>query len=170
MTVIELRQYTMRPGQRDVLVELFDRYLIAGQEALGMRILGVFHDLDDPDRFVWLREFPDMARRKEALTKFYLEGEVWREHGPAARVTMIDSDDVLLLRPVGDFTVPKAERLVVTIQDSKPEVPAYLETEPAENDFPRLPVRTDVPKFVWFTDDERHGGSLRLAAVPHPAP
>jgi hypothetical protein len=168
MSVIELRQYTLKPGQRDVLTGLFQRYFAAGQEAVGMRILGVFHDLDDPDRFVWLREFPDMAARKQALTDFYLEGAVWREHGPAANETMIDSDDVLLLRPVGDFALPKAERIAATIQDTKPDVAAYLETEPAENDFPRLPVRTDGPKFVWFTEGRE--GMLRLAAVPDPAP
>jgi hypothetical protein len=170
MSVIELRQYTLRPGQRDVLVGLFQRYFVAAQEDVGMRILGVFLDLDDPDRFVWLREFPDMAARKNSLTRFYLEGAVWREHGPAANATMVDSDDVLLLRPVGDFVVPQAERLAVTIQDDKPEVAAYLETEPAENDFPRLPVRTDGPKFVWFTGDESHQGSLRLVAVADSAP
>ena len=33
------------------------------------------------------------------LTAFY-GGPVWAEHGPAANATMLDSDDVLLLRPV----------------------------------------------------------------------
>src|SRR4051812_35757026 len=61
--VIELRQYTLHPGKRDVLVELFDREFIEPQEALGMRVIGQFRDLDHPDRFVWLRGFKDMASR-----------------------------------------------------------------------------------------------------------
>ena len=61
--VIELRRYTLRPGQRDVLIELFDRELVESQEATGMRILGQFRDLGDPDQFVWVRSFPDMAVR-----------------------------------------------------------------------------------------------------------
>ena len=64
MGVVELRQYTLRPGGRDVLVELFDREFVESQEALGMEIVGQFRDLDRPDRFVWLRGFPDMVRRR----------------------------------------------------------------------------------------------------------
>ena len=50
--VIELRQYTLRPGQRDSLIALFDREFIETQEAVGMQVLGQFRDLDDADRFV----------------------------------------------------------------------------------------------------------------------
>ena len=44
--VVELRQYTLRHGQRDVLIELFDRELIETQEAVGMELIGQFRDLD----------------------------------------------------------------------------------------------------------------------------
>lgn len=99
--VIELRQYTLRPGRRDELIELFDREFIEPQEEAGMRVLGQFRDLDDPDRFVWLRGFRDMATRQRALTSFY-DGPVWAKHGPQANATMLDSDDVLLLRPLSE--------------------------------------------------------------------
>lgn len=52
--VVELRRYTLHPGRRDVLIDLFDRELVESQEAVGMAVLGQFRDLDDPDRFVWL--------------------------------------------------------------------------------------------------------------------
>ena len=97
--IVELRQYTLHTGQRDVLIDLFDREFVESQEALGMAILGQFRDLDDPDRFVWLRGFVDMPSRTEALGRFY-GGPVWRAHSREANATMIDSDDVLLLRPV----------------------------------------------------------------------
>ncbi|MDR0184468.1 NIPSNAP family protein [Lysobacter arvi] len=96
--VIELRQYTMRPARRDELIELFEREFIESQEAVGMHVIGQFRDLDAPDRFVWLRGFADMAVRAEALTGFY-GGPTWKRHREAANATMIDSDDVLLLRP-----------------------------------------------------------------------
>jgi hypothetical protein len=96
--VVELRQYTLHPGQREVLVELFERELVESQETVGMRVLGQFRDLDRPDRFVWLRGFPDMASRGRGLAAFY-GGLVWKAHRTAANATMIDSDDVLLLRP-----------------------------------------------------------------------
>jgi hypothetical protein len=97
--VVELRQYELRPGQRDVLIELFDREFIEPQESAGMQVIGQFRDLDRPDRFVWLRGFTDMTSRRLALEQFY-GGPVWKAHGDAANATMIDSDDVLLLRPV----------------------------------------------------------------------
>lgn len=96
--VVELRQYTLRPSQRDVLIELFDREFLETQEAVGMRVMGQFRDLDDPDRFVWLRGFADMARRAEGLHAFY-DGPVWAAHRSVANATMIDSDNVLLLKP-----------------------------------------------------------------------
>src|SRR5919106_1412698 len=96
--VVELRQYTIRPGQRDVLVELFDREFVESQEAVGMQLIGQFRDLDRPDRFVWLRGFPDMERRQRGLEAFY-GGPVWKAHSAAANATMVDVDDVLLLRP-----------------------------------------------------------------------
>ncbi len=96
--IVELRQYTLHPGKRDVLIDLFDREFIEPQEALGMNILGQFCDLDDPDRFVWLRGFQDMASRAAALQAFY-GGPVWKAHRETANATMIDSDNVFLLRP-----------------------------------------------------------------------
>ncbi|MGN9793235.1 NIPSNAP family protein [Streptomyces sp. OZ13] len=112
LTVIELRRYTLRPGRRDELIELFDREFVETQEETGMAVLGQFRDLDDPDRFVWLRGFRDMAARHRALTAFY-GGPVWAEHGPRANATMVDSDDVHLLRPLSPgtgFTVPSSRR------------------------------------------------------------
>lgn len=96
--VVELRQYTLHPGRRDALIELFDREFIETQEAVGIRVLGQFRDLGDADRFVWLRGFADMAERGVALPAFY-GGPAWASHRDAANATMRDSDDVLLLRP-----------------------------------------------------------------------
>lgn len=170
--VLELRQYTLRPGQRDVLVDLFDREFVETQEAEGMAILGQFRDLDRPDRFVWLRAFPDISTRAAALTAFYT-GPVWKEHAAAANATMIDVDDVLLLRPVRGFPRFRAARPAVgtvrapasavlatiylrdhafddAFADSAPQALACYRTEYAENDFPALPVRTGVHAFVTF--------------------
>ncbi len=96
--MLELRQYTLRPGRRDDLIELFEGELVRPQEAVGMRVLGTFRDLDDADRFVWLRGFADMTSRRSGLEAFY-GGPVWSRHRTAANATMLDSDDVLLLRP-----------------------------------------------------------------------
>jgi NIPSNAP len=96
--VVELRQYTLHPGQRETLIELFDREFVQAQEAAGMAVMGQFRDLDVPDRFVWLRGFADWASRARSLDAFY-GGSVWQQHRSAANAMMIDSDNVLLLRP-----------------------------------------------------------------------
>jgi len=96
--VVELRQYTLHPGKRDVLIDLFDREFVETQEEVGIKIIGQFRDLDHQDRFVWLRGFPDMTSRAKALNDFY-SGPVWKAHREAANATMIDSDNVLLLCP-----------------------------------------------------------------------
>lgn len=96
--VVELRQYAMQPGHRDELIELFEREFVEPQEAVGMHVIGTFRDLDAPDRFVWLRGFANMPARAEALHGFY-SGPTWQAHRTAANATIVDSDDVLLLRP-----------------------------------------------------------------------
>ena len=67
MTVVELRQYTLAPGRRDALIDLFEAEFIEPQQACGIRIVGTFRDLDDPQKFVWIRSFPDMERRARSL-------------------------------------------------------------------------------------------------------
>ncbi len=111
--IVELRQYTLHPGQRDVLIDLFEREFVESQEALGMEVIGQFRDLDDPNRFVWLRGFSDMRARREALHAFYIDGPVWKAHREAANATMIDSDNVLLLRPArpsSGFSLDSSQR------------------------------------------------------------
>jgi hypothetical protein len=99
LTVLELRQYTLHPGRRDTLIALFEREFVEPQEDVGARIIGTFRDLDDPDRFVWLRGFADMPSRADALAAFY-GGPAWQANRSAANATMVDSDNVLLLRPL----------------------------------------------------------------------
>ncbi|HEX8411010.1 MAG TPA: NIPSNAP family protein [Thermoanaerobaculia bacterium] len=165
--VFELRQYTLHPGRRDTLIELFEREFIEPQEACGMSILGTFRDLGDPDRFVWFRGFPDMERRREALTCFY-GGPVWKAHRDAANATMIDSDDVLLLRlvdphagfPASDNETASRFHLTVYSFDAPitaeliARVHPLLQTETAENDYPALPVRTGEHVLVTLTREE----------------
>ncbi len=191
--VVELRQYTLHPGARDTLVRLFDAHFVESQERCGMRVIGQFRDLDDPDRFVWLRGFPDMEARTRALEAFY-GGPVWKEHAAAANATMVDHTNVLLLRPI-DATAgfrfdarlrPEPESPVIaggvviaTIDhlDGRPasdvvaapgnagdvNVLARLVTEPARNPFARLPVREDANVRVTFF-------SCAATDAHHPSP
>ena len=107
--LIELRQYLLHPAQRDTLIDVFDRAFVETQEAVGMDVLGQFRDPQRPDCFVWFRGFPDMAARHRSLTAFY-DGPVWAKHRDVANATMIDSDNVMLLRAVTDDDALPAHR------------------------------------------------------------
>jgi NIPSNAP len=180
--ILELRQYAMRPGRRDELIEIFERELIVPQEEMGAIVHGQFCDLDDPDRFVWLRGFASMRSRPDALTRFYTS-DIWRRHRDAVNDTLVDSDDVLLLRPAqpGSGLARSQSRrsaaddgglIVAAIHcnqgDAFPDLDEgsvaggsflgrYV-TEPAPNNYPPLPVREGEDVAVWlaaFADRER---------------
>jgi NIPSNAP len=124
--IVELRQYTLQPGQRDVLIDLFDSEFIETQEATGMAIIGQFRDLGRADRFVWLRGFADMPSRTAALQAFY-GGPVWKAHRTTANATMIDSDNVLLLRPArphSGFALADRRRPPREAREPRPEIVA----------------------------------------------
>lgn len=105
LNVFELRQYAMKPGRRDELIALFEREFVETQEAAGIRLIGLFRDLDRPDRFVWMRGYSEQAARRPALETFY-NSDHWSTHRTAANATMIRSDDVLLLRPLSPELAP----------------------------------------------------------------
>jgi len=105
--ICELRNYTTQPGRRDDLVALFEREFLDSQETMGSRIVGTFRNVDDPDRFVWMRAFADMPARAAALDAFYTSA-AWLERRAAANATIVDSDDVLLLRPVAGRLIEQA--------------------------------------------------------------
>ncbi|TCU29223.1 NIPSNAP protein [Rhizobium azibense] len=110
--VFELRQYRLHPGARETLITVFDREFLETQEEADIRVVAQFRDLDDTDSFVWLRSFADMEARREALGRFY-NGPTWARHRDAANGTMVNSDNVLLLRPASfdpTFQLPATER------------------------------------------------------------
>jgi hypothetical protein len=168
--IVELRQYTLHAGGREILIPLFEREFLETQAEVGIDVLGQFHDLDDANRFVWMRSFPDMEHRARALGAFY-GGPAWAAGREAANATMIDSDNVLLLRPLSgaygfdlSATSPEPGLIVVEIHYLDPaSLPdfarffsvemrprmieagasprATLISDGSPNSFPRLPVR-----------------------------
>src|SRR5260370_38753722 len=63
-----------------------------------MAIVGQFRDLDQPDRFVWIRGFPSMPARARALAGFY-GGPARGGHSAPAHAPQDPNDEALLLRP-----------------------------------------------------------------------
>jgi hypothetical protein len=152
-SVVELRQYTLHPGRRDGLIDLFDREFVETQEAMGVAVMGQFRELDAPDRFVWLRGFADMDSRAKGLAAFY-DGPVWRRHRDAANAAMIDSDDVLLLRPAwpgAGITVRGRQRAAGPVRTSLPglfDASIFHLREPASPDLLRFCRETMTPTLM----------------------
>ena len=165
--VLELRQYTLHPGGLDTLADLFEHHFLDELAATGMHVPGLFADLDDPDRLVWLRGFPDMAARQRALSDFYLTGGVWREHAAAANATMIDSDDVLLLEPLhlgAGYPIPAAPPARVLTSGR-----LVIDVLPlARLHAAGVPVETLVDRVLGAASHE--GAEVLLVAVTHPQP
>lgn len=98
LRLLELRSYAMARGQRDALNTMFEQHFLDAYEAAGARILGVFFDADDRDRWVWIRAFPDPATRARALDGFYAS-DAWLSLRGRANKTIRSSSDAILLAP-----------------------------------------------------------------------
>lgn len=170
--VVELRQYTLHDGRRGALIDIFEREFVESQEALGMKVIGTFRDLDRPNRFVWIRGFKDMDARLAGLSAFY-SGPVWQAHRSEANATMIDSDNVLLLRaPVLAATFssePRRPRIGERRTSGRIVANIYYLASPTadvaerfeQDTLPKLRA-SGVPVLAWFTTETASNNYPRL--------
>jgi hypothetical protein len=100
---IELRRYTIKEGRREDFARYFDGYFPEAFQQLGAIAFGEFFERDKVDGFTWFRGFHTMDDRAKVNSAFYY-GPVWKEHKKTLNDLMIDSDNVLLLRPLNAQT------------------------------------------------------------------
>jgi hypothetical protein len=94
--IIEMRTYKTKPGCRAQFLEVFRNKSMPAHEEIGMKVLGPFLSLEDPDTFFFMRGFPDMPSREPMKAKFY-EGELWKRELENVLMPMIDKYDVVLV-------------------------------------------------------------------------
>jgi heme-degrading monooxygenase HmoA len=94
--IIEMRTYKTKPGTRSQFIEVFRSRSIPAHEAIGMKILGPFLSVEDPDMFFFMRGFPDLASRQPMKALFY-EGELWKRELEAILLPMLDTYEVVLV-------------------------------------------------------------------------
>lgn len=87
--IVEVRTYKLQPGKRDEFIELFLSRAVPEHEKIGMKIFGPLLDMEDPDRFVFLRGFPSLEERDRMKDAFY-EGSLWKNELEAIAMPMID--------------------------------------------------------------------------------
>jgi NIPSNAP len=93
--IVEVRSYRIKPGHRDEFIKFFETRAVPALRSYGMSILGPLLDLENPNKFVWLRSFPSLAERERMRQAFY-EGELWKRELESIAMPMLESYDVIL--------------------------------------------------------------------------
>jgi len=94
--IIEMRTYKTKPGKREQFLEVFRTKSIPTHIEIGMKVLGPFPSLEDPDTFFFMRGFPDLASREPMKAKFY-EGELWKRELENILMPMLEKYEVVLV-------------------------------------------------------------------------
>jgi len=94
--IIEMRTYKLKPGTRAQFLEIFRSKCVPAHADIGMKILGPFASVDDPDMFFFMRGFPDLASREPMKAQFY-EGELWKGELESLMMPLIEKYDVVLV-------------------------------------------------------------------------
>ena len=178
--VVELRRYTVAPGQRARFATWFDAYFPEAFEQLGAMVFGQFLERGDPDHFLWLRGYHDINARPIVNSAFYY-GPLWKEHRTKLNAILPDSDNVLLLQSLPGQEIPVVPamdpvdepqgadgiviaQLLPVVAGRETDIAAnfaryrvdgvrsagVLATLDVPNNFPQLPVREDGPWLVWL--------------------
>jgi hypothetical protein len=109
--IVEVRSYRIIPGRREEFIRLFESRAVPALRAHGMKVLGPLIDVENPNKFVWLRSFPSLEER-DRLKKAFYEGDLWKNDLEALAMPMLESYDVILCEtsPGCVFDVPREEK------------------------------------------------------------
>jgi NIPSNAP protein len=94
--IVEMRTYKTKPGQRSRFLEIFRSKSMPTHAEIGMKILGPFLSVEDPDTFFFMRGFPDLASREPMKAKFY-EGTLWKNELESVMMPMLEKYEVVLV-------------------------------------------------------------------------
>ena len=115
--VIELRRYTVKNGARTKFAQYFESFFPEAIEQTGAIVAGTFFERNHSNGFTWIRGFHNMEDRAIDDAEFYY-GPVWKEHRKTMNDLLMDSDNVLQLRPLsterGVAIFPPVDPLAVT--------------------------------------------------------
>jgi len=97
MTFFELRQYRMRPGQREAWVKCMEEEIIPFQVSKGMVICGSFVGEEDPDLYVWIRRFDSEEDRERQYEAVY-QSDYWKNDVGPRVGELIDREQIKVTR------------------------------------------------------------------------
>jgi hypothetical protein len=94
--IIEMRTYKTKPGMRARFLEIFRARSLPKHAEIGMKILGPFESVEDPDMFFFMRGFPDLAAREPMKAKFY-ESELWKQELEKVLMPMLEKYEAIVV-------------------------------------------------------------------------
>jgi hypothetical protein len=94
--IVEMRTYKTKAGCRSGFLEIFRSKSIPAHREIGMKILGPFLSVEDPDTFFFMRGFPDLRSREPMKAKFY-EGELWKSELENVLMPMLETYSVVVV-------------------------------------------------------------------------
>ena len=97
--IFELRQYHIRPGQREKWVKCMEEEIIPFQVKMGMVILGSFVGEEDESVYVWIRRFESEAERKRLYDLVY-QSDYWKNEIAPRVPGLIDREQIKVTRLV----------------------------------------------------------------------
>lgn len=102
--IVEVRSYRITPGKRDEFIRFFEERSAPALQAHGMKVVGPMVDLENPNKFVFLRGFPSMEDLHRMKEEFY-EGDVWKNELEQIAMPMLESYDVILCETTPGFVM-----------------------------------------------------------------
>jgi hypothetical protein len=93
----ELRQYRIKPGQRDRWVRLMEEQIIPFQISKGMVVMGSFVGEEETDLYVWIRRF-ESEEEREVLYREVYESDFWQNDISPQVGEMLDRERIQVTR------------------------------------------------------------------------
>ena len=93
--IVEVRSYRIKPGMRDEFIKLFEARAVPALRKYGMKVVGPLLDVENPNKFVFLRSFPSIEDRERLKDEFY-SSEIWKNELEPFAMPLLDSYDVIL--------------------------------------------------------------------------
>ncbi|HEX6736632.1 MAG TPA: NIPSNAP family protein [Vicinamibacteria bacterium] len=94
--IIEMRTYRTKPGKRAEFIEIFKTRSLPAHREIGMKVIGPFLSIEDPDVFFFMRGFPDLESREPMKSQFY-DGPLWKGELEARLMPMLEKYEVVLV-------------------------------------------------------------------------
>src|SRR5262245_42241276 len=97
-----MRTYRTKRGLRDEFLRVFRSQSVPAHTEIGMKILGPFLSVENPDTFFFMRGFPDLSSRDRMKSMFY-EGDLWKTKLENVLMPMLETYESVLVEDTNNL-------------------------------------------------------------------